>query len=165
MGRMRRLSVSTNSISQINGQYFFGKDSLFLEGDVQNLRLQFVKNFIKQLFSEVDGYGTGHVRVCGNLKKEQITVETKAAVKDSRLRVDLLGADFSFSDTLILKKDSILLTNINVRDRYGNPAKVNGYVAHKYFIKNIKYKIDISGTNTLVLPSTVFGIEGLTVIQ
>ena len=141
---------STNSISQINGQYFLGKDSLFLEGDVQNLRLQFVKNFIKQLFSEVDGYGTGHVRVCGNLKKEQITVETKAAVKDGRLRVDLLGADFSFSDTLILKKDSILLTNINVRDRYGNPAKVNGYVAHKYFIKNIKYKIDISGTNTLV---------------
>lgn len=141
---------STNSIFKLHGQYYPGIDSLILYGDAKNQRLQFVKRFINNIFAEVDGYGTGKVKVAANFKKEQAIVETKAAVQNGKLKVDILGAEFFFSDTITLTRDSVLFRNIDVRDQYGNYGKVNGYVSHKYLNKDIKYKIDVSGNNTLM---------------
>ncbi len=141
---------STNSIAKLHGKYFPGIDSLILYGDIKNQRLQLVKKFVDNIFSEVDGYGTGKLKVAANLKKEQTTVETKAAVQNGRLKIDILGAEFFFSDTITLTRDSILFSNVDVRDHDGNYGKVSGYVSHKYLNKDIKYKIDVSGNNTLM---------------
>lgn len=141
---------STKSFSKLDGKLFIFKDSLLINGDVKNLRLQFLEPFIKTVVAEVDGYGTGKMTLCTNLKNGYTTVETKAAINQARLKIDILGSNFFFSDTLVLTKDSILVNNIELFDSQGNKAKVNGYMSHSYFNKNIKYKIDVEGDNILI---------------
>lgn len=141
---------STKSFSKLDGKLFVLKDSLLINGDVENLRLRFLEPFVKEVMAEVDGYGTGKFRVCSNLKNGKTTVETKAAINQGRLKIDILGSNFYFSDTLVLTKDSIFVDNIELFDSQGNRAKANGYMAHQYFMKNIRYKIDIEGDNILI---------------
>ena len=126
------------STTTLEGKWFVFRDSLFIAGEAHKLRLRFIEKFVKTILAEVDGYGTGWFRLGANLKEGSTTVETKAAVDKGRIKIDILGADFYFSDTLELTKDKIIIDNIELFDSQGNKAIANGYVSHRHFIDNIK---------------------------
>ena len=138
-----------DSHAELHGGYYLKADSLYLAGDVKMTRLKFVKRFVNTIFSDVDGYADGWVKVYGNLKERGVIVEADADVKLGKLQVGSLGADFFFADKIRMTPDSILFRNIAISDQYNNMGRVDGYVAHKHF-DNINYRIDFSVNNMLV---------------
>jgi hypothetical protein len=134
----------------ISGGFYFGQDSLVIKGDAKKLNLQFVKKFTQNVFEELNGYGTGKVLIYGNLKKKGIIVETVAKVDEGRLKIGFLGSDFFFNDTIIMKRDSILLKNIGLTDIEGNKGNIDGYISYEYF-DNLKFNLKLIADKMLVL--------------
>jgi len=138
-------AADTNAI--VNGGFFFKNDSVDLKGEAKRLNLGFINRFTRNFLDEVGGYGTGKVHVT-NLKKHT-TVETAAKVDDGHIKIGFLNADFYFSDSIILKKDSILFKKINIFDSEKNKGLLDGYVAHKY-MKDFNYKINLQSNKMLL---------------
>ncbi|MDR3326818.1 MAG: translocation/assembly module TamB domain-containing protein [Prevotellaceae bacterium] len=142
-------SEATNSYTMLNGGYYFNHDSLVLNGNAKRLNLKFIKKFTHDIFEDLEGYGTGHVKVYGNVKKKRIVVETVAKVDEGRLRVGFLSTDFLFNDTITVKRDSVLFKKIVVKDIYGNSGSIDGYLSYRYF-DNLKYNINLTADKMLV---------------
>ncbi len=131
-------------IAEIEGNYFFSNDSLDLMGQANNLDIDFINYYLKDITLAAKGRASGDVHVFG--KKKEITVTAKAKVDEAEMTVDYLKTTYSFSDSIILKPDSILFRNITVYDPHRNKGEIDGFVAHRYF-KNFEYNIDINCDN------------------
>ncbi len=136
------------TIANITGGYFFGNDSLDLIGSANDLDISFINYYLNDITLSAAGRASGDVHVFG--KKKEITVTAQAKADDARLTVDYLKTTYSFSDSIILKPDSILFRNIAISDQNNNHGKVDGYVAHNYF-KNFEYDIDIECDNMMAM--------------
>ncbi len=146
-GRLR--DERTNSRADLHGGFFLKKGYIHIGGDADNLRLKFIQRFVKNIFSDLDGYADGSVNIYGNTRKRQWAVETDVDVKQGMLQVETLGARFYFNDRIRMTKDSIIFKDINIEDIYKNKGKVSGYVAHNYF-DTLRYRIDFLADNLLV---------------
>ncbi len=146
-GTIKTDSIDSNS--HIMGSYFVFKDSLYIYGDAKNLPLQFLQRYTKNIFSELDGLGSGKVELEANLKQEKISVTTTAFIKNGHLKIGILGNDIYLSDTINMDKKSIVFKDIQITDKFGNKGLVDGYLHHSYF-KDMKYNINVELENMLV---------------
>ncbi len=136
------------NVAHITGGYFFGNDSLDLIGSANDLDISFINYYLNDITLSAAGRASGDVHVFG--RKKAITVTAQAKADDARLTVDYLKTTYSFSDSIILKPDSILFRNIAITDQNNNHGKVDGYVAHNYF-KNFEYDINIECDNMMAM--------------
>ncbi|MDR0829377.1 MAG: hypothetical protein LBN95_04590 [Prevotellaceae bacterium] len=138
-----------DTVGILDGGLFFSRDSFDIVADGNKINLGFIQKFTNNIFDKLDGKGTGKVHIIGNTKKRQWTVETTAKVDDGHLKIGYLNADFYFSDSITLKKDSILFRKIPITDAEGNKGMMNGYVAYKFF-DNINYRVDLQCNKMLI---------------
>ena len=138
-------------VADIKGYYFFANDSLDLLGKANSLPISFLDYYLQKITLGAKGFASGDVHVFG--KKKKITVAADAFVHPAELSVDFLNTSYTFTDSIILKPDSILFRNIAMTDEFGNKGKINGYVSHNFF-EDIKYFVNIDCNEMQVMQST-----------
>ncbi|MFL5788772.1 MAG: translocation/assembly module TamB domain-containing protein [Flavisolibacter sp.] len=104
-----------------------------------NFELKFLNRFLNGLFSNIQGYVTGKLDIIGKGDNQKFLA--RASLKDASLKVDFTQVTYTIDNTEIeLRKDTIDLNNIRIRDRFGNTAVLKGYISHKAF-QNMNYDI------------------------
>ena len=139
------------NVANIAGHYFFANDSLDLIGKANTLPISFLDYYLQRITLGAKGFASGDLHVFG--KKKKITITADAFVHPAELSVDFLNTSYTFTDSIILKPDSILFRNIAISDEFGNKGKINGYVSHNFF-EDIKYVVNIDCNEMQVMQST-----------
>ncbi len=132
----------------INGYYDPVNSDLHLLTEVTNMPLDILNLVLFSFASGVNGYATGSVVISGNPSSPFINGKVMAS--ETSLIIDYLQTRFNFSDTIILKDQSYVFDNIEVRDDRGNFAVLNGAVSHNGF-KDFDVGLKIDAQNMRVL--------------
>ncbi|GAC1418811.1 MAG: translocation/assembly module TamB domain-containing protein [Flavisolibacter sp.] len=122
------------------------KDSTNLSEDRITLRptnfeLKYLNRYLGDLFSNIQGYVSGTVDILGKGSNQQFLA--KAQLRDASLKVNFTQVTYKIDDTRFeLRRDTIDLNNIRVRDRFGNTALIKGNITHKAF-QDMNFDVEV----------------------
>lgn len=136
------------SRSDIFGGVYLGNDSLYIEGDIKNVDLRFLRTYLKSVLQNNTGTVSGNVKAYG--KFGHIGLEGTAFVKDFAFDVGYLKTSYVLSDSVYLTPTTIQLNQTQAFDIEGNSAIVSGLILHDGF-KNFKFAVDLDCLNFLAL--------------
>jgi hypothetical protein len=112
--------------------------------EVRNERISVLKRYLRDIFSEIDGYANGQLRVLGSFEKPAIIGQLRLTEADflidytqCRYRVD--------SATIELGDNFIDFGSINVKDVKGRAGRAEGRMYHRFFDSlsfNIRMRTD-----------------------
>lgn len=123
------------------------KQELSLNFDANKVDVSFLNKYAATLFNNVSGRGSGKVHLFGNFSK--VTVEGKAFIENGNIGINFLNTNYSFTDTVYLKKDLIYFNDITFYDPYNNNANISGKVVHDYFA-DFMYYVELTGNNFML---------------
>ncbi len=126
----------------------FLKDSLqeknLISARFQRFQIKILDRFLGVLFSDLQGYLTGNLKISGAFDK--LNIVGKGRLHDAGLKVNFTQCFYKIEDTDIeLKTNSIELGTLKLLDRFGKTATVYGSIKHESFNKmifDIHAKID-----------------------
>lgn len=136
------------SRSDIFGGVYLGNDSLYIEGDIKNVDLRFLRTYLKSVLQNNTGTVSGNVKAFG--KFGHIGLMGTAYVKDFAFDVEYLNTSYVLSDSVYLTPTTIQLNQTQAFDIDGNSAIVSGLILHDGF-KNFKFAVDLDCLNFLAL--------------
>ncbi len=136
-------------IAKINGSYQLKSDSIDFLFDVKRLNIAFLHKWFNSIFKDMNGMGTGLIRMFGN--SHNISFEGNTFIKDAELTLDFLHTTYSFTDTVFLKRKSIELKNVVVYDDEKNRGIANALVTHNGYLKDFNYNLNFQAYKMKVL--------------
>ena len=138
----------------INGYVSPKRNYIDLGIEADSTHIDFMHSFTKSFISEIDGRAVGKVRLAGPLSTinltGQLVVNGSAMIRPLNCRYTL------DNDTITLVPDEIELKNAVIRDAYGNPGYVNGFIHHKHLTR-LSYDLEINANNLLAYDFRDFG--------
>lgn len=140
-----------NKKTDINGYIKPVTQELSIDFDAEEVNMAFLNKYVETLFNNVQGRGTGKVRLFGDFSN--VTVEGTAFVQNGGIGINFLNTYYTFTDTVYMKKDLIYFSDISFNDEKGNIAKVSGRVVHDYF-SNFMYFVELAGSNFMLYNTT-----------
>lgn len=140
-----------NKQTKVDGVIDPIKQELSIDFDADSVDVSFLNKYAAALFQNISGRGTGMVNLSGNFS--DVTVEGKAFIKDGSLGINFLNTQYTFTDTVFMKKDLIYFNNITLLDQHNNRAVASGKVSHDYF-KDFTYLVNLSADNFLLYNAT-----------
>ncbi|MDE6309676.1 MAG: hypothetical protein K2L81_05730, partial [Muribaculaceae bacterium] len=117
--------------SHIAGNIFVTRDSLDIRFDANKIDVGFLQPYMAAFSSDVTGHASGWARLWGNFK--YIDLEGDIFADNVMLNIDFTNTQYWATDTVHIRPHNIQLDDITLRDKYGNTAKLNGYIQHTYF--------------------------------
>ncbi|MDE7426903.1 MAG: translocation/assembly module TamB [Muribaculaceae bacterium] len=138
---------STGELSHIYGDIYPATEELDINFDAANVKVGFMKPFMEAFASDVDGYASGHARLFGSFK--YIDLEGDIYARDLKLKVDFTNTYYGCTDSIHIRPGVIDIKNVTVHDVYGNTAKLNGVVRHKFF-KEPEFDFKITDARNLL---------------
>lgn len=135
----------TNTFS-IDGDYDPELRRTDLTASVNEFPLDILNIFLKAFASDIDGRGSGRVRILS----EQGDIALKGAVmaQQASMTVDYLQSNFRFSDSIRFRDGQIIFDHIQLADNKNNNAVINGFVSHTGF-NNWQTDLRIDASNIL----------------
>ncbi|MCQ2231576.1 MAG: translocation/assembly module TamB [Paludibacteraceae bacterium] len=127
--------------SDIKGGVFLGDDSLYIEGDLKNVDLKFLRHYLKSVIPNNTGTVSGNVKAYG--KFGHIGLSGSPYVRNFAFDVDYLNTSFVLSDTVYLTPTTIRLNQTPVYDVENNHAILSGLLLHDGF-RNFKFAFDMN---------------------
>ena len=125
---------------------------LAIEAD--STHIDFMHSFTKSFVSDIDGRAVGKVRLAGPLSTINLTgdllVNGSAMILPLNCRYTLDNVAVS------LVPDEIELKDAVIRDAYGNPGYVSGFIHHKHLTR-LSYDLDVRASNLLAYDFRDFG--------
>ncbi|NDW12960.1 translocation/assembly module TamB [Bacteroides sp. 214] len=124
------------------------KSGLDLFIDANRTNIKFIEHFIDGLFRDVDGRGSGKVRLFGGFSSLNLdgSVMTEADVFINTLKIPV-----TLKDSIHLSPGGITLKNLAITGANGQGSGlVNGNVSYKHF-KNLQYDISVNVDNMQVM--------------
>lgn len=108
------------------------KENYILLGP-ENYPIKILERFIGTLFTDLQGFATGKIKIAGKGNKMNYT--GKAKLHDAGLKVIFTQCFYKIEDTEIeLRENDINLDGIILKDPVtGNPIYLNGNISHSYF--------------------------------
>ncbi len=137
-------SASVHVLGYVNpGSNHNGLD---LNIDALNANMGFLNGYIDGVINDIEGRGTGHIRVFGPLKTINLEGEATANVEGV---VPALNTKYRIQDLKIdLVPDRLTFNPATLYDRYGNSATVSGTLLHEALHK-LSYHFDVKSDNIL----------------
>lgn len=117
--------------SYVNGAIFPLAESLDFNFKAEKLNVKFMKPYMSAFTSDVDGFATGEARLFGTFKLIDMTGEVWA--EDLSIKLDFTNTYYTTSDSIHLTPGRIDFSDVVLKDKYGNSAKLTGWVTHKCF--------------------------------
>lgn len=136
-------------VALANGAYSLEGDSINFVFDANRLNIAFLQRWLGGIVQNVNGRGTGSVRMFGPVKN--IGFEGDVFAENTSLSIDFLNTTYTFSDYIHLTRKSIEMNNIKVFDVEGNSGTLNGLVTHDGSFKGFNYDIKINAKNMIAL--------------
>lgn len=116
--------------------------------DVDSANLSFINFWTDEIITNINGYAFGNVHVFGKSKDTWVTA--KAYAKNAQLTIPYTGATYYFTDSVTMDTTSISFKDIELYDKKGNQAMLNGILTHKAF-KQFRFKINLSCQDFLAI--------------
>jgi len=142
-GSINTLDVS--GIYKVQTRKIDGKISL------NKLKINIFQPFAKFLISDLKGLATGDLDVSGTITEPIFNGEIN--LQKSSFMVNYLKTRYSFTKTVKIKDDNILVNNLVLHDNFGNNCEVNGTITNKYF-KDFYFDLKLKGNNFEFLNTT-----------
>ncbi len=125
-------------------------DDVFdLTCNLKNLRIDILKPYVSDIFSNITGLLDGKINVTGSPSKPVLDGELSFD-KRTFVTVDVLNTKYQVLDKVILKKNSIQSKTLQLRDHLQNQARCDLKITHDYF-KDWKLDIKIDFQNMQAL--------------
>ena len=134
--------------SYVDGCIYPTRDSLSIAFDVDHVPLKFIHPFVAQIFDEIEGEASGKVVLEGNFAR--IYLYGDAYAHNFTFGIPFLNTRYHVSDSVHFDTDRIYFNNVVATDDYGNTAKADGEIKHKYFAQ-LDYDIQIYDTDRLLV--------------
>lgn len=134
-----------------NGHFTPSKKENNLDFDVaiRNLRLELIRPYVQDLFSQVSGLLDGDLHISGSPSKPVVDGELSFD-KRTFLTVDLLNTRYQLLDKVYFRKNIIYSKSLKIRDARQNMASCELLVKHNYF-KDFDLDILINADNLQAL--------------
>ena len=127
-------------LTLITGYISPGKNSIDLNIEAENTRLDFMRSFCGSFLNDIDLHGDGEVRLYGPFSALELTGEIVAngyaTVTSTQCRYELV------SDTVRLVPDDIQFNRAMIKDKYGNEAYVSGGIHHSH-LGRMSYDVNV----------------------
>lgn len=135
-------NIATDSVLLVTGFFYPQKteDNFDLNIRLKNFKLEVIKNYLASFSSNIKGSITGELNLDGSLKAPELTGLLRVVVRN--FAIDYLNESYHFSNNIELTKSAINFNKIDIYDRYGNKALLDGKIQHNSF-KNIRLDLRI----------------------
>ena len=134
--------------SDLFGGVYLGNDSLYIEGNLKNVDLKFLRHYLRNVMPNNTGTVSGIVKAYG--KFGHIGLAGTPYVRDMAFDIDYLNTSYVLSDTVYMTPNTIRLNQTAVYDVEGNYAVLSGLLLHDGF-RNFKYAFDMKCDKLLAL--------------
>lgn len=124
------------------------ENQIDLDVSVHNLSINFLKPFLKEFVSEMEGRATGEIRLQGNIKKPDLSGRLDLA--RTQFRIKYLNTLYSLSGTLNLDNEMIGFNEVVLYDTVGNKAVLQGGLSHNRF-RHFGVNLKVKPTNFVAL--------------
>ncbi|MFO7852851.1 MAG: translocation/assembly module TamB domain-containing protein [Bacteroidota bacterium] len=129
------INVSNNkdgkNTFRVKGGYDPGEKYLDLLASVNELPLDILNLFLKSFASDVDGLGTGKLKIISD--NGNISLQGNVLAEQASMTIDYLQSNFNFSDTIHFDNNKIIFSDIEISDNRDNKAVIDGQVSHTNF--------------------------------
>jgi len=142
---------ATDTVAALDGSYIFSKKFLDINGKANGMQLSFLDYYLGKSFATVKGKGYGDVHIYGSGKK--IAIDVDALAKDASIRVNFLGSDLHFTDSIHLDRNVIDFGTINLSDDKGRHGTLTGKITHNY-LKNMNFDLAIHVDTMIIMNTT-----------
>lgn len=124
-----------------------------LDGKIhlEKLKANIFQPFASFLVSDLKGLATGDLEVHGTIKEPVFNGDIN--LQKVGFMINYLKTRYSFSKSIKVKDNNILVNNVVLYDSRGNKCEVDGKITHKYF-KNFYFDLDLKGNNFEFLNTT-----------
>ena len=135
------LNVNTQLLGENNnvavlGKYFFTpeNENLRFDAEIEKLDLAIANVFLKGIFSDTKGTGSGKLTLFGTPEKLNLT--GKVNVKEVGSTVSFLNTKLNIANhDIVFAENKIELGNLTITDNNGNTAKAKGHIYHNHLQK------------------------------
>ncbi|MDE6644077.1 MAG: translocation/assembly module TamB [Muribaculaceae bacterium] len=117
--------------STVNGAIYPFTESIDLRFNCTDIPVGFLKPYMSAFTSDVSGYASGNAHLFGTFK--YIDLEGEVFARDLKLKLDFTNTVYSCTDSVKMTPGRIDIKDITLYDMYGNTARLNGEVTHKFF--------------------------------
>ncbi|MBA3971936.1 MAG: translocation/assembly module TamB domain-containing protein, partial [Bacteroidetes bacterium] len=134
--------------------YYYPKkieNNIDMEFNLQALKMQLLKPFVKDYCSEFEGLLSGSMTMKGSIKKPDINGTLN--VNAQKVKVDYLNTVYKFNHDITIESTSFGIENMTIYDINNNKAVVTGKIYHDNF-KNFQLDIDIQTNKFMALNTT-----------
>ena len=147
------IDSTQHTVATINGTVIPADKHWTLDIDCDSIDIGFINFWTKDLISNPQGRGYGHVRIDG--RKQLVNVTGAALAKNAQITIPQIGATYYFTDSIYLDKNAIRFPKIEIRDIHNNLGTFTGSVEHQYFT-NFQFDLRAEANKLLVmdLPAT-----------
>ncbi|MEQ9219980.1 MAG: translocation/assembly module TamB domain-containing protein [Cyclobacteriaceae bacterium] len=144
---VQRESIRTITME---GYYYpyHDEDQLDIAVEFDQANVKLFEPLFRSLFSNIEGNASGSVSISGNLSYPILNGYSR--VENGKFRFDYLGTTYTYNGNINFNNEAILLNGIQITDRDGDRASLNGRVRHRGF-KDFAINLDISANNFLFL--------------
>lgn len=141
-----------NHAATAGGVYVPKTDSLDIEIDAKSLDVDFLQPYFDGIVSNFRGKGSGKLRLYG--PTTFLLFDGDMFLNNAQFKLDVTQTTYHFSDSVKMRPESIIISNISLYDEENNRAIANGVVSHNGVFKNLTYGMSIRGRNFIALNTT-----------
>lgn len=116
--------------------------------DFKKFRLNFVKPYLDNIFDDVLGLATGSLHLSGTTAKPKLNGSIN--LQKTFFTVDYLKTRYNFTAPISFSNNNIVFDNVEMKDKYGNSAMLNGLIKTEYF-KEFALSLSINANRFLLL--------------
>jgi hypothetical protein len=139
------VSPANQEVLKIDGfMNYSGKGLLDLDFIINNPPAQYFESFTEEFISSLKGHVKGKARLYGNF--EEPTLEGTLNFENFAFTLNYLNTNYNFSHEIKIDKNKIYIDKLQLYDRFGQQAFVNGFISHQYF-SDFKVNINILASN------------------
>ena len=130
------------------------RDFIDLGIEADSTHIDFMHSFTNSFISSIDGRAVGKLRLSGPLSTINLTGQLRVG---GTAMISPLNCRYTFDNALVtLVPDEIELNNVVIRDVYGNPGYLNGFIHHQHLTR-LSYDLDVRADNLLAYDIRSFG--------
>ncbi len=139
-------SSGSNKPISIAGYYYpeRKKENFDIDISLANFKLKLLEKYISGFSSNFKGFASGKLKLSGTPEEPNLYGHLFMIVKG--FKIDYLNENYSFTDSVLVTKNSFSFDHIIINDSHGDTAVLDGKITHKNF-NDLNFDLAIKAYN------------------